>query len=185
MNKTILSAGVALSAIGLVAGTPVQASTLSFNFELDTSAEVELSSLFAGRTLGDITLPDSIDVMAEDVTGSFTVLDDLAQVTDGDIELNYNFLNGALSSYEATLDSLLSSFGFTSEQALQSVDNLFAVTQFSGNGVLTSDSFDVAGNPNNPSPFNLTYNNQTNSVVIDGYSKKVAASCLSANCDIT
>lgn len=186
LNKILVSAGATLSAVGLIAAAPADASTLSFDFQLEASADVELSPLFAGRTLAGITLPDSINVTADEVTGSFVALDDLAQVTDGDIELNYDFISGALDdSYVAVLESILADFGLTVDQTLQSFDDLFNVTQFNGSGILTSESFDVAGDPNNPSPFDINYDNQTNTVVIDGYSNKVATSCFWADCGIT
>ena len=186
LNKILVSAGATLSAVGVIAAAPADASTLSFDFQLETSADVELSPFLAGRTLAGITLPDSINVTADEVTGSFIALDDLAQVTDGDIELDYDFISNALDdSYVATLESLLADFGLTIEQTLQSIDDIFTVTQFSGNGMLTSESFDLVGDPNNPSPFNVTYNSQANAVVIDGYSNKVAASCFWADCGVT
>ncbi|EKU99941.1 hypothetical protein Lepto7375DRAFT_2029 [Leptolyngbya sp. PCC 7375] len=186
LNKIIITAGATLSAIGLIAGAPAHASTLSFNFQLDTSADVGLSPLLTGLTWGGVTLPDSFNIDADDVTGSFIVLDDPDQFTDGEIELGYDLIGAALgNSYEATLDSLLGDFGLTSEQALQSIDDLFTITQFTGKGVLQSESFDVAGNPKNPSPFNIAYDNQANSVLINGYSEKVASSCLLADCSLT
>ncbi|NEZ57555.1 PEP-CTERM sorting domain-containing protein [Leptolyngbyaceae cyanobacterium CCMR0081] len=186
LNKIIITAGATLSAIGLIAGAPAHASTLSFNFQLDTSADVGVSPFLAGLTWAGVTLPDSFNIDADDVTGSFIVLDDPDQFTDGEIELGYDFIGAALgNSYEATLDSLLGDFELTSEQALQSIDDLFTITQFTGKGILKSESFDVAGNPKNPSPFNITYDNQANSVLINGYSEKVASSCLLADCSLT
>ncbi|MEM9266503.1 MAG: hypothetical protein AAGA46_13345 [Cyanobacteria bacterium P01_F01_bin.13] len=186
MNKLLIAAGATLSAISVIAAAPAQAGTLTFGLEVDTSTQVTFGPFLAGRTVGGITLPDSINLVANDVTESFTVLDDPTQVTDGDIELTYDMLNGVLEdSYSAPLQSLLDGFGLTFDQVLQSVDDIFTVTQFSGTGLLTSDSSDLIGNSNNPSPFNITYANETNSVVVDGYAPKVALSCLSATCDIT
>ncbi|MEM1252972.1 MAG: hypothetical protein AAGI69_11110 [Cyanobacteria bacterium P01_H01_bin.21] len=184
MSKLLISTGAAFSAVGLIATVPASATTLSFGFQTDTSAEIIVNPLLT--TLDDITIPEAIDVSATGVSGSFTVLDDITQVTDGDIELGYELVGGLLGdSYDATLDALLSSLNLTPEQALETADTLFTVTQFSGSGILTSDSFDVAGDPNNPSPFNISYNNQTNAVVIDGYSNKVATTCFWSDCGIT
>ena len=186
MNKLLISAGVALSAAGLLVAAPARATTLSFGYQTDTSAKIGINPWLAGLTLDGVTIPETLDVSTTDVTGSFTVFDDITQVTDGDIELGYDVIGGVLGdSYNATLESLLSGFNLTSEQAIETVDNLFTVTQFSGSGTLTSESFDVAGDPNNPSPFNINYNNQTNTVVIDGYSNKVATSCFLSDCGIT
>lgn len=186
MNKLLISAGVTLSTVSLMAVAPARATTLSFGFQTDTSAEITINPLLTSFDLSDFAIPETIDVSATDVTGSFTALDDITQVTDGDIELGYELIGGLLGdSYNATLDALLSSLNLTPEQTFETADSLFTVTQFSGSGILTSDSFDVAGDPNNPSPFNVSYNDQTNSVVIDGYSNKVATTCFWSNCGIT
>ncbi len=186
LNKILVSAGATLSALGLIAAAPADASTLSFDFQLETSTNVELSPLLAGQTFAGMTLPDSIAVTTDEVTGSFITLDNLEQVTDGDIELNYDFISHTLNdSYVATLESVLTGFGLTVEQTLQSVDDLFTITQFDGGGILTSESIDLADDPNNPSPFDISYDSETNAVVIDGYSNEVATSCFRADCDVT
>ncbi|MBE9068697.1 hypothetical protein IQ260_18790 [Leptolyngbya cf. ectocarpi LEGE 11479] len=185
MNKLLVSAGVIASSVSLIAA-PAQAGTLTFGVEANASLDVNLSPSLAGRTLGGVTLPNSLDVDATNVTGSFTVLDDPAQFTDGDIELNYSLLNDLLGdSYSTTLQSLLGSFGLTSGQALQSVDDIFTITQFTGNGVLTSEAPTLAGDPDNPSPFNILYKGGSSSLLIEGYDTEVAESCLSATCQIT
>ena len=188
MNKLLIFAGATLSAAGLFAAPPAAASTLSFDFQLNSSTEVELNSLFlAGRTFGDITVPDSLNATASDVTGSFVVIDDLSQVSDGDIELDDDFLESLLDgSYLATVESILvEELGLTLDETLESADDLFTITEFSGSGVLTSDAIEVVGDPNNPSQFDINYNSDTNSITVDGYSNKVATSCLFADCGIT
>ena len=186
LSKLLISTGAALSAVGLIATVPASATTLSFGFQTDTSAEILVNPSLTELNLDGITIPETVDVSTTGVSGNFTVLDDITQVTDGEIELGYELFGSLLSdSYEATLDAWLTSLNLTPEQALETADTLFTVTQFSGSGILTSNSFDVAGDPNNPSPFNVSYNNQTNTVVIDGYSNKVATTCFWSNCDIT
>lgn len=185
MNKLLVSAGVMASAISFLA-VPAQASTLTFGVDANASLDVNLSPFLAGRTLGGMTLPDSIDVDATNVVGSFTVLDDPAQFTDGDIELNYSLLDDLLGdSYSTALQSLLGSFGLTPSQALQSVDDIFTITQFSGNGLLTSEAPTLVGDPDNPSPFNILYKGGSSSLLLEGYDTEVAESCLSATCQIT
>lgn len=186
MNKLLVSAGVAASAISVLAAVPAQASTLTFGAKAKASLDVSLSPLLAGRTLGGMTLPDSLNVDADNVTGSFTVLDDPAQFTDGDIELGYGLVNDLLGdSYSTALQSLLGNFGLTTSQALQSVDDIFTITQFTGNGVLTSQAPALAIDPDNPSPFNIRYKGDSSSLLLEGYDTEVAESCLSATCRIT
>ncbi|ESA36421.1 hypothetical protein N836_00675 [Leptolyngbya sp. Heron Island J] len=187
MNKLLISAGATLSAAGLLVAAPAAASTLSFDFQLNSSTEVELSSFLAGRTFSNATVPNSLNATANDVTGSFIVLDDLTQVSDGDIELDDDFIDNLLDgSYMATVESILvEELGLTLDQTLESVDDLFTITEFSGGGVLTSEAIEVVGNPNNPSQFDITYDSETNTITVDGYSNKVATSCFWADCGIT
>lgn len=186
MKNLLFATGATISAISLMATASAQASTRTFDFEADTSVKVEFEQLWVGRDISGFTVPNRIDVVGDNVMGSFTVLDDPAQITDGDIELNYGLFDNLLgSSYNATLDSFLSGFGLTSSQARQSADDIFNITGFTGNGELTSQDPSLAGDPNNPSAFNITYNNGTNSVLINGYDTDVAESCLSAACQFT
>ncbi|MEM7062190.1 MAG: hypothetical protein AAF572_03380 [Cyanobacteria bacterium P01_B01_bin.77] len=186
MNKLLVSTGILASAVSWLASVPAQASTLTFGLEANASLDVNLSPFLAGRPLRGVTLPGGLDVDATNVTGSFTVLDDPTQFTDGDIELNYSLVNDLLGdSYSTTLQSLLGSFGFTSSQALQSVDDIFTITQFTGNGVLTSEAPALVSNPDNPSPFNILYKGGSSSLLLEGYDTEVAESCLSATCQIT
>ncbi|NEQ55262.1 MAG: hypothetical protein F6K11_34935, partial [Leptolyngbya sp. SIO3F4] len=181
MKKLLISAGAALSAVGLLAVDPAQAGTLTFGFEVDSSLQVTLNPLFAGNTISGVTVPNSLKVTAEDVTGSFTVLDDPAQFNDGSVDLDYDFLDDALlsSSYTAMVESLLGNYGFTTSQVVESVDNLFDISSFQGNGVLTSKDFTL---PGNPSVFDISYSNDTNTFTVDGYDTAVAESCLSTTC---
>lgn len=174
------------SAVSLLAAVPAQASTLTFGVKANASLDVTLSPFLAGGTFGGITLPDSLDVAANNVTGSFTVLDDPAQFTDGDIELNYSLINDLLGTSSSTaLQSLFGSVGLTPSQVLASVDDLFTITQFTGNGVLTSEAPTLVGDPDNPSPFNILYKGGSSSLLLEGYDTGVAESCLSATCQIT
>lgn len=186
MNKLLISAGIAISAVSLMAAVPAQASTLTFDVKANASLDVGLSPFLAGRTLGDITLPNSLDIDTNDVTGSFTVLDDPAQLTDGDIELTYDVIDSLLGdSYSTTIQSLLGGFGLTPSQALQSADDIFTITNFTGNGVLTSQAPGLIGDPDNPSPFDIIYKRGVNSLLLDGFDTEVAESCLSNTCLIT
>ena len=174
-----------LSTLSLIAVTPAQAGTLTFNFEAFTpeeaSLEVTFGSFLQGAPLGSVTVPDSLQVTAEAVTGSFTILDDPAQFTDNSIDLDTGFLNDVLlsSTYSTMLESLLGDFGLTSSQVALSADNLFDISEVSGNIDLESKDFTL---PNNPSALNITYNNSANSIEIDGYSPEVVESCLSTTC---
>lgn len=186
MNKPLISAGVAFSAIGLMSVVPVQAGTLTFDFEIDTSSTVTFGPLLGGLSLGSfgldgVTVPDSLGVTAEGVAGSFTVLDDPAQFTDGSIDLDYDGLVDDVldSSYGAMAQTLLGNYGLTASQVVASVDALFNIDQFTGVGVLESKDFTLLGNP---SPFNIDYDAGTNALAISGYSTEVAESCLSTTC---
>ena len=185
MNKPLIFAGVTFSAVGLMAVAPAQAGTLTFDFEVDAASTVTFNPLLGGFSLGSfdlygVTVPDSLGVTADDVAGSFTVLDDPAQFTDGSIDLDYGFVDDVLSSsYGAMAQALLGNYGLTASQVVESADALFNVDQFMGGGVLESKDFTLLGNP---SPFNIGYDSGTNSVVIDGYSTEVAESCLSTTC---
>ncbi|MEL6937191.1 MAG: PEP-CTERM sorting domain-containing protein [Cyanobacteria bacterium J06607_17] len=186
MNKPLISAGVALSAVGLMAVAPAQAGTLTFDFEIDTASTVTFGPLLGGLSLGGfgldgVTVPDSLGVTAEGVAGNFTVLDDSAQFIDGSIDLDYDGLveDVLSSSYVAMAQAFLGNYGLTASQVVESVDALFDVDQFTGGGVLESKDFTLLGNP---SPFNISYDGETNSLAIDGYSTEVAESCLSTTC---
>ncbi|MEL6231262.1 MAG: hypothetical protein AAFR24_15230, partial [Cyanobacteria bacterium J06627_3] len=186
MNKPLISAGVALSAVGLMAVAPAQAGTLTFDFEIDTASTVTFGPLLGGLSLGGfgldgVTVPDSLGVTAEGVAGNFTVLDDSAQFIDGSIDLDYDGLveDVLSSSYVAMAQAFLGNYGLTASQVVESADALFDVDQFTGGGVLESKDFTLLGNP---SPFNISYDGETNSLAIDGYSTEVAESCLSTTC---
>ncbi len=186
MNKPLISAGVALSAVGLMAVAPAQAGTLTFDFEIDTASTVTFGPLLGGLSLGGfgldgVTVPDSLGVTAEGVAGNFTVLDDSAQFIDGSIGLDYDGLveDVLSSSYVAMAQAFLGNYGLTASQVVESADALFDVDQFTGGGVLESKDFTLLGNP---SPFNISYDGETNSLAIDGYSTEVAESCLSTTC---
>lgn len=185
MKKLLVATGATLSTLGFLSAAPAQAGTITFGYSADASVNVELNSLLAGNTIGGVTLPDNVSIIANDVTGNLTVLDDTAQFTDGDIELNTDVIDSVLdNAYEATISSFLGSVGLTSEQALQSADDIFNITAFTGDGTLTSQSAELASDPNNSSTFNTTYDNTNNSVSIDGYDTEVAESCLSATCEL-
>ena len=186
MNRPLISAGVAFSAIGLMAVVaPAQAGTLTFDFEIDTSSTVTFSPLLGGLSLGSfgldgVTVPDSLEVTAAGVAGSFTVLDDPAQFTDGSIDLDYGWVDDVLSdSYGAIAQTFLGNYGLTPSQVVESADALFDIDQFTGGGVLESKDFTLLGNP---SPFDIDYDGETNSLAINGYSTEVAESCLSTTC---
>lgn len=185
MKNLLFATGATVSALGLIATTPVQASTRTYDFDAVTSVSVEFEQLWVGQDLNGFTVPNRIDVIAQEMIGSFTVLDDPAQITDGDIEFNSGLFENLLGdSYDATLTSFLGGFGLTSSQLQQSVDGLFNITGFTGGGELVSQDPALAGDPDNPSGFDITYNNATNSVLVDGYDTDVATSCLSAVCEI-
>ena len=179
MNKLVISAGAALSAASLLLAAPARAGTLTFNYDVDSTLEVTFNPLFAGNTFSGITVPNSLTVTADDVAGSFTVLDDTAQFTDGSLEFDYSLIDEAIVGGDAILETLLGDYGLAAGQLLESADSLFNISQFQGGGILTSKDFSL---PGNPSPFNISYSNTSNTVVIDGYDTDVAESCLSTTC---
>lgn len=179
MNKLLISAGAAFSAIGLMTSAPAQAGTLTFGYEVDSRLQITFSPLLAGNAFSGVTVPSSLWVMADDVTGSFTVLDDPAQFTDGSVVLDDGLLNDALlgSSYGSMLDALLGDSGLTSSGVVASVDNLFTIDNFQGGGELVSKDFTLP-----LSPFTISYDDVTNAVIVDGYNTQVAESCLLTTC---
>ncbi len=181
MNKSLIAIGAALSAIGVISVAPAEAGTLTFDFELDASSQVTFNSGLGGLTLEGVTIPDSLQVTADKVVGSFTVLDDPAQVTDGSLDLGSDFLDDALlsSTYNAMLESLLGDYGLTTSEVVQSVDDLFSISQFTGDGELTSKDFTLV---NDTTAFDITYDDSTNAIAITGYDTDVAESCLSTTC---
>lgn len=186
MNKLLISAGVAAGAVSILATAPAQAGTLTFGAKADASLQIDFSLLLAGRDFGGTTVPNSLKVAADDVTGSFIVLDDPAQITDGNIELDENLVNALLGEpYEDALQSFLGDFGFTSDQALQAADDVFTIIGFNGGGVVEAKAPALAGNPGNPSSFDIFYKGFGNPLLIDGYDSAVAESCVSNTCVIT
>lgn len=179
MNKLLISAGVAFSTIGLMTSAPAQAGTLTFGYEVDSRLQITFNPLLAGNAFSGVTVPSSLWVTADDVTGSFTVLDDPAQFTDGSVVLGDGLLNDALlgSSYESMLDALLGDYGLTSSGVVASVDNLFTIDNFQGGGELVSKDFTLP-----LSPFTISYDDVTNAVIVDGYNTLVAESCLLTTC---
>ncbi len=160
----------------MIAAAPVQASTLTLGVERITYTEVT----FLAGPMGGITLPDSTTVV-KNATASITVPDNPAWLIDGDIELTYDIINDVLDdySYGNTVQSWPSGWGFISDQLIQYDNDSVIIRELSGTGWLTPDS------PNlNRSPFDFTYQNETNSIFVDGYVPEVALSCLSVGCDI-
>ena len=97
MKNLLFATGATVSALGLIATTPVQASTRTYDFDAVTSVSVEFEQLWVGQDLNGFTVPNRIDVIAQEMIGSFTVLDDPAQITDGDIEFNSGLFEGSTS----------------------------------------------------------------------------------------
>lgn len=179
MNKLLISAGAAFSAIGLLTAVPAHAGTLTFGYQVDSDLQVTFNPLLAGNAFSGVTVPSSVRVDATGVTGSFTVLDDPAQFTDGSVVLDDGLLNDALlgSSYESMLDAILGDYGLTSTEVVTSVDNLFTIDNFQGSGELVSKDFTLP-----LSPFTISYDDVTNAVIVDGYNTQAAESCLLTTC---
>ncbi|MBT9312788.1 PEP-CTERM sorting domain-containing protein [Leptothoe kymatousa] len=176
MNKLFFAAGIALSALGVVATTPAQASTLNFGFATDASLTVDFNPLLVGAS--GITLPNSLNVEARDVVGNFTVLNDPSQLADGEISFNNAFASAILEDvYESTVQSFLADFGVNIDWPLAT--QLFDITQFTGIGLLTSSGNGLASST---SIFNVT--SDLNSVVIDVYNTGGEGNCLSGACKL-
>lgn len=168
-NLSMATIGAALFALGTVGAVPASAGNLIFDYEAQVSGSAALNSLlipiaeqYLGLPTG--TISPFIDFPAYTFTGQFTVLDDPAQYTDGDITLDSTFF------------SSLYSFPFP-PSVVDTLDSVFNL-DFFGTGSVTSNSGTTS--------FVFEYINQDNSILINQFTDvSVLNGCLVGECVTT
>jgi hypothetical protein len=166
-NKFSIAAGFSAAVISLgVATAPAQAGTITFNYyDATVATEITLNPLL-NNFLQSIDFPiplptNSIPLNFDLPPGSFTLLDDPAQYTDGDITLDFPLL------------SQLFGISLPPEQ-VETFDNLFNF-DFLGSGSIQSQ---VAGLTN----FDINYDSAQNAFVINNFNPDVIEGCTLGIC---
>jgi hypothetical protein len=174
-------AGAIVSGSCLLMATSAQAGTLTFGYSngnFNASATTNLFILSAVNSFFGPSLPRSLSVSGSNLQGIFTVLDDPAQFQDGDITVDYAFLDEVFGSY---IDSLGTSFpglaGLSDAQREAALDTIFDYS-LTGTGTLSNAN---GGSTN----FAVNYQSGNNSIVIDGFDTSIATSCLTLTCTTT
>jgi hypothetical protein len=172
-------AGAILYGGSLFVAPAAQAGTLTFGYSngsFDASATVDPDlgqaiNLFLGQSL-----PSSFSVSGANLGGTFTVLDDPAQFTDGDVTIDYAFLDTILGSYidsykaSVLTGPLLPLAGLSDAQFLAALDSIFDYS-LTGSGTLSNSN---GGSTN----FAVNYVKASKSIIIDGFDTTIASSCL-------
>lgn len=169
---SIATAGAALLALGTVSAVPAEAGTLTFDYEAEVSGSVTFNPFlvpflptveqYLGLPSGFI--PPSVTFPPYSFTGQFTVLDDPAQYTAGDISL------------DSTLFSSLYGFSYPASLA-DTLDSVFNLN-FSGIGSVTSNL--------GTTDFVFDYVSADNSILINQFTDvSVLDGCLVEECVTT
>jgi hypothetical protein len=174
-------AGAIVSGSCLLVAPSAQAGTLTFGYSngnFNASATANPFILSAVNSFLGQSLPSSVSVNGSNLQGIFTVLDDPAQFQDGDITVDYAFLDAVFGSYIDSLGASLPGLASLSDaQREAALDTIFDYS-LTGTGTLSNAN---GGSTN----FAVNYQNGNNSIVIDGFDTSIATSCLTLTCSTT
>jgi hypothetical protein len=198
--RSIATAGAAFVALGVAGAAPATAATMTFDYEANAAGKARLEPgavplipmLESMLDLEPGTIPAEQD-FSESFSGSFSVPDDPAQITDGNITVDLPIIASIFgytpeSSVVDILedvgimpsDVFLSAFdtlGITSvDSAVDILDELFDVS-FVGAGTLTTETA--------VTNFDIEYFSASNSLLVDGFDPDIASSCLTETCTAT
>jgi hypothetical protein len=162
-----------------VLATPsAEAGTLTFGYSnggFDATATGNSFLIPVINSLFGQSLPSNVAVNGSNLQGTFTVLDDPAQFQDGDINIDYAFLDTVFGSYiDRFKTSLPGLAGLTDAQQEAALDAIFDYS-LTGTGTLSNAN-------GGSSPFAVSYVNASNSIVINGFDTTIATSCLTLIC---
>jgi len=178
ITRTLLATSATLLTFGATTMLPAEAGTLTLGISGSGLANIGINPLLAGQTFGNYTVPSQIDISVENVTASATVLDDPAQYLDGSITLDSSLASAWLdNSSKAVITSYLAGIGLTPDQALQTADDIFDITNFTGSGLLSSSTAST--------DFNVIYDNTTNSLSVTDYNPNVIDDCTVGPCELS
>jgi hypothetical protein len=171
-------AGAIVYGGSLLLAPSAQAGTLTFGYSngsFDATATGNAFIIQAVNSLFGQNLPNSIAVNGSNLQGVFTVLDDPAQFQDGDITIDYAFLDTIFGSYiDSFKTSLPGLAGLSDAQQEAALDAIFDYS-LTGTGTLSNTN---GGSTN----FAVNYINTSNSIVINGFDTTIATSCLTLIC---
>jgi hypothetical protein len=171
-------AGAIVYGGSLLVAPSAEAGTLTFGYSngsFDATATGNSFIIPVINSLFGQNLPSSIAVNGSNLQGFFTVLDDPAQFQDGDITIDYAFLDTIFGSYiDSFKTSLPGLAGLSDTQLEAALDAIFDYS-LTGTGTLSNTN---GGSTN----FAVNYINASNSIVINGFDTTIATSCLTLTC---
>jgi hypothetical protein len=179
-------AGAIVYSGSLLLAPAAQAGTLTFGYSDGSFNASATVNPFLGQALNSLlgqSLPSSFSVSGANLGGTFTVLDDPAQFTDGDVTIDYAFLDtifgSYIDSYKASVltGPLLPLAGLSDAQFLAALDSIFDYS-LTGSGTLSNSN-------GGSTPFAVQYVKADKAIVINGFDTTIASSCLTLICTTT
>jgi hypothetical protein len=171
-------AGAIVYGGSLLVAPSAQAGTLTFGYSNGSFDATATGNAFIIPVINSVfgqNLPNGIAVNGSNLQGVFTVLDDPAQFQDGDITIDYAFLDTVFGSYiDSFKTSLPGLAGLSDAQQEAALDAIFDYS-LTGTGTLSNSN---GGSTN----FAVNYINTSNSIVINGFDTTIATSCLTLTC---
>jgi hypothetical protein len=175
--------------------TPASTDTITFDYTGTFSGTINFSPValtFAEDYL-EVDLPPSLTYTNQPFSGTFTVPNDPAQFTDGDINLDFLALSSGLGfSPDDSFVDILSDFGIPVSDSVVDILDTLGITDANSAVGFLDDLFNLELDGSGTlvtgaesTTFDIDYFDDTNTIVIDEFNPDVVAGSLVGSSTIT